>query len=409
MLGPEDAPIHVVFFSDYECPWCRGLETEVLRLVSTRDDVSASMKHFPLSRECQPELPQDSHPDSCRAARAAEAAGLLGGGEAFWALHSWLFAREGHFEAAELSARAVELGLDPLRLAELVDAPLTLELVQADIAEGHALGILKTPMVFINGVELRTWDADQGLTRAVEALAAAIARGEAPPRDVAPPTALQKSVEDWRAEPRQTLPADLVGWTWWNDSGWNDSGWNEGDADGPDRSRPLEVVLWGDLLQSQTRELMQRLAAAGGADVRVRFRHNPVDQGCLQAYAVPARATGSCRASLVAEAAGRLGGEPAWRAACLALLTLDDAPDDAALDSLAPMWGLDPDELRATLRQPATAAGVSSDIMAARKLSMNRVPMLFVDDRWAPRWKLPKDPDAPLVEALLSAARSAAR
>ena len=108
--GPFEASIRIVFFSDYQCPDCRRVEAEIRALVSERDDISLSAKHFPLCTDCNRHITKSPHPNACWAARAAEAAGILRGNEGFWQMHYWLFDRSGSFTGAELQAGLSEIG-----------------------------------------------------------------------------------------------------------------------------------------------------------------------------------------------------------------------------------------------------------------------------------------------------------
>ena len=95
-LGPETATVHIVVVSDYLCPSCRRFDLQLRELVAGRDDIRISARHFPFCTDCNPLVRDNRHPNACRAALAAEAAGMVGGATAFWQLHEWLFERGGH-------------------------------------------------------------------------------------------------------------------------------------------------------------------------------------------------------------------------------------------------------------------------------------------------------------------------
>ena len=111
------------------------------------------------------------HPNACRAALAAEAAGLLGGEDAFWRMHSWLFDRGGDFTDAELQSGLREFGFDDAGtfLKTMGEEPARRR-VREDIDQGRAF-VASTPTILVNGIELRGWNAPQGLERAVQAAA----------------------------------------------------------------------------------------------------------------------------------------------------------------------------------------------------------------------------------------------
>lgn len=92
--GPPRAQVRFVVLSDYQCPDCAKAEEQIRHVMQGRDDISLSAKHYPLCHECNRFIKYKKfHEHACRAARAAEAAGIVGGEQAFWAMHGWLNAR----------------------------------------------------------------------------------------------------------------------------------------------------------------------------------------------------------------------------------------------------------------------------------------------------------------------------
>lgn len=371
--GPERAALRLVLFTDYQCPDCARIEQDAWTLLEERDDLALSIKHFPLSKDCNRlarELGHNPHPNACWAARAAEAAGLLGGDEAFWRMHRWLFEREGRFTDADLRVGLARLGLDAGAFLERLHGTEALARVQADVEEALALGLSTTPMVFLNGVELRGWQAPEALRRAVLTLAASTpaARGAEADR---PPAALEKGLEDWRTEPRVVLP-DRAG-------------------DQPGAGAP-EVVLWSDYLDPATRELDRALrtllAAHPGA--RYSFRHYPLDPECVPS--APNKHPGACLAARAAESVRRLANAEgfarfhAWLMEARAVL---DVPIDAAkLSEGARQAGLDPVAFAAALASAEVKATVQADIEAARRLGIHSIPLLYVGGKRVPRWRI---------------------
>lgn len=140
--GRVDAPVEVVVFSDFECPFCRRAEPVFARLVARfPDDIVLVWKHYPLS----------IHASARPAAEAAQCAHAQG---RFWAFHDALFAEA---DAARLSpsgldAAAVGVGLDPVVFARCVQTRVHQMEVMADGAAGERAGVSGTPTVFINGV-----------------------------------------------------------------------------------------------------------------------------------------------------------------------------------------------------------------------------------------------------------------
>jgi protein-disulfide isomerase/uncharacterized membrane protein len=150
-FGSSTAPVHVVVVSDYQCPSCRTIDAQLRAAIAGRDDISISARHFPFCTDCNPHIEKTRHPSACRAALAAEAAGIVGGGEAFWRMHDWLFEHRGEFTDDELQEFGRDLGLDIAAFLSAMRTETTLELVRSDAAAADAAGLRFTPMIFING------------------------------------------------------------------------------------------------------------------------------------------------------------------------------------------------------------------------------------------------------------------
>ncbi|MEW6197040.1 MAG: thioredoxin domain-containing protein [Planctomycetota bacterium] len=377
--GPERAPIRIVMFTDFQCRDCRRIEQEVQQILSQRSDVSLSIKHFPFNDECNPYVSGKDHPNACWAARAAEAAGLLWGSEGFWKMHDWLFEVQGVFSTSQEVEQAIRgFGYNPAGFFDVMQSPETLARVQTDVQEGNELGLFFTPMIFINGVELKGWYAKDALPRTVAELAA---RNLPPgtPEDDRPPAALEKYVADWRDERVHKLPPDEH--PWWL---------------GPPEAR-VRIVVWGDYQEPLTTEAdgIIRAFAAGRNDVTYSFRHYPFNTDC-NPHVSTKRFPHACRAAQAAEAAGQLGG-PTAHAAMHAWL-MDNAPqfsEDAVVAAAVEM-GLDAAAFRAALDAPGVAARIAEDVRAAKMLpslrygappGLHAIPAIFINGKYVPRWR----------------------
>ncbi|MHC5005591.1 MAG: thioredoxin domain-containing protein, partial [Planctomycetota bacterium] len=295
--GPENAAIRIVILSDYQCPDCRRIELQARQILEERDDVSLSAKHFPMSSQCNPYWTgNDIHPNACWAARAAETAGRLRGNDGFWVMHHWLFDRRGSFTRDELIAYLQEQEYDVDEFLRIMNSQEMLDLVLADIEEGRSLGLHFTPMVFVNGVEMKGFMAKDALINTVAEVVASNPEPMSPTADV-PPDAAQKYIDDWRERPAQRLPNVDEAWT-----------------RGPDDAK-VEIVVWGDLQEPNTAELDARIrrAIVERGDVQYRFLHYPMNDQCnpgVQRSIHPL----ACLAAKAAEAAGALDGvDGYWR------------------------------------------------------------------------------------------------
>src|SRR5262245_18685678 len=164
-FGPDKAVARVVIFSDYQCQDCYRIESELRSLMAGDADISVIVKQFPMCTDCNPKSP-NLHANACWAARAAITAGMIRGDEGFWQMHDWLFSQRGSFTDQSFPASLAQLGYDSGQFTAIMQSQATVDEVKKDIDEAYALGIFYTPMIFINGVELKGWNAPQALTRA---------------------------------------------------------------------------------------------------------------------------------------------------------------------------------------------------------------------------------------------------
>lgn len=141
--GAPMAPVTIVAFSDFQCPYCAAAHPELDRLVREFEgQVKLVFKHFPLG----------SHPRAVAAARAAEAARNQG---KFWEMHDALFENQRALEDADLERYAGMIGLDVERFKADMAGTEVQERVEEDRALGERLGVEGTPTVFVNGRLLR--------------------------------------------------------------------------------------------------------------------------------------------------------------------------------------------------------------------------------------------------------------
>jgi Na+:H+ antiporter, NhaA family len=159
--GPADAPLELVMYGDFQCPYCTAAQL-IIRRVRDRLDgrLRFAFRHMPLP----------VHPDADNAAQASEAAAAQG---AFWPMHDALYAARGRLALDELAAHASAIGLDGERVRREVTEGIYAERVARDERSGRAAGITGTPAFFVNGT-LHEGSFDAGsLVAALEASAPA--------------------------------------------------------------------------------------------------------------------------------------------------------------------------------------------------------------------------------------------
>jgi protein-disulfide isomerase len=165
--GPESAPVTLIEFSDYECPFCRRAEPVVEQLLKEyAGKVRFEYRHFPL---------ESIHPQARGAAEAAVCADEQG---RFWQYHQEIFAGEGGSLAPPaLLARAAKAGLDVNAFQACVASGRSRARVDADLAAGKAAGVSGTPAFFVNGVPFSGAIPIEEFRRAVDAELARAGQG----------------------------------------------------------------------------------------------------------------------------------------------------------------------------------------------------------------------------------------
>jgi protein-disulfide isomerase/uncharacterized membrane protein len=146
--GPQDAPIQLVEFSDFECPHCAMAYVRLKDLLSRYEKQVRFIYHsFPLSNDCNSAISQKGHEHACRAAVAGDCAAQQ---DRFQPYSSLLFANQGNLDDKSLAAYAKQAGLDVDAFEKCVSSPEARERVAEDIKQGQRLGVRSTPTFFIN-------------------------------------------------------------------------------------------------------------------------------------------------------------------------------------------------------------------------------------------------------------------
>jgi len=139
--GPATAPLTLLEYGDYECPFCGAahpIVKEVERLLE--GDLRFAYRHFPLSQ---------IHPHAYQAAEAAEAAGAQG---RLWEMHDQLFEHQDRLDISDLITYADALGLDLTRFVHDLETHAHAPRLREDFLSGVRSGVNGTPTFFVNGV-----------------------------------------------------------------------------------------------------------------------------------------------------------------------------------------------------------------------------------------------------------------
>jgi protein-disulfide isomerase len=146
ILGNPNAPIVIVEYSDYDCPFCKNFHETMNRIMSEygpSGKVAWVYRHFPLTQ---------LHPNAIKIAEAAECVGSIGGNEAFWTFSDLIFIERGINDPTDMSRLpefAERAGVSRAAYTQCVESGRFTEKVQASIDEGLAAGARGTPYSII--------------------------------------------------------------------------------------------------------------------------------------------------------------------------------------------------------------------------------------------------------------------
>jgi protein-disulfide isomerase len=163
VLGPANAPVTLVEYGDFECPFCGRSYPAVRRIRGELGDrLRFVFRHYP-----RPE-----HPHARHAALAAEAASAQG---RFWEMHDQLFEHQDALTDSDLAQYASDIGLDVERFRHDLTSHVNMDRVQRDIQSGAHNDVHGTPTFFINGVKHEGPDTFDDLLSAIQPQLSAVA------------------------------------------------------------------------------------------------------------------------------------------------------------------------------------------------------------------------------------------
>jgi protein-disulfide isomerase len=137
--GPANAPITIVEFSDFQCPFCSRVNPTLAQVREKYGDkVRIVFRQYPL-------------PFHQQAAKAAEASLCANEQGKFWEMHDAMFGNQSALQVEQLKAKAAELGMNADQFNSCIDSGKHAATVQADMKDGSAAGVNGTPAMFING------------------------------------------------------------------------------------------------------------------------------------------------------------------------------------------------------------------------------------------------------------------
>ena len=321
--GPADAPVTIVEFSDFQCPFCGRANSTVENVwKSYNGKVRWVFKHYPL----------DFHPDAPLAHRAALAAGEQG---KFWEMHDAIFLNQKAIKRDDLIRTAGTLGLEMTRFLADLDSANYQKVMQRDMAEGTQVGIDGTPTFFINGHRLVG-------AQPIETFRAVIDRE----LSIAP------TVSFTRPAAGEAVPAERL-----------DLAMSRGPLDSP------VVIQWfadfGNPLHQDAVALLKRILTAHPDDVRLIFRHRPLE-GRPEAWSAH-------EAAMSAAEQGKF-----WEVHDL--LVARPLQGREALAASVARLGLDRSWFEESLSTGRARASVERQLAAAKALDVRGTPTFLIND-----------------------------
>lgn len=167
--GPDIAKVNIVMWADYQEKYTAVADRAIRKWMAGRSDVRYTFRHFPFNQACNPVVSRSAHPLACRASAAAEAAGMLGGTEAYWQMHDWLMSHQKQFNDTTLRQAAVDMGLDADALFTAMEDPQVAAAIEED-ARAAQLEAQTTvsmlyrggiPTIYVNGKVIPRWRVEQ--------------------------------------------------------------------------------------------------------------------------------------------------------------------------------------------------------------------------------------------------------
>lgn len=150
IMGSENAPVELVEYGDFQCPYCGEAYPELKALKKRMgNNLKFVFRNFPLS---------NTHKDAKNASLAAEAAGAQG---KFWEMHDKLFENQNNLKTDDLIRYAEEIGLDMDKFKHDLENKTYLEKVEEDFDGGIRSGVNTTPSFYVNGKKLNELNEEE--------------------------------------------------------------------------------------------------------------------------------------------------------------------------------------------------------------------------------------------------------
>ncbi|HEY6251808.1 MAG TPA: thioredoxin domain-containing protein [Candidatus Angelobacter sp.] len=335
--GPTAAPVTIIEFSDFQCPFCAEAVPNMQELARQYPQgIRWVFKNFPL----------EFHTDSLLAHKAALAAGEQG---KFWEMHDLIFANQGAIKRDDLIQKASQLGLEVKKFIADLDGNKFQSILESDKAEGARLGVTGTPTFFINGKrKIGAWPLD-----AYKQLVEAELNSGGQNRVTAATTALSAVKPANEAiRPAPARPAK-----------------HSFSTKGPENA-PVTLTWYGDLespLSSQAAQVVAQLLATYPEKIRLTFKNLPME---FHVHAAMAH-----QAMLAAGAQGKF-----WQMQQLILTNQNKMTRDDLIAE-AKTLGLNQSKFTSAIDGQLYQTVLDEDAGEARRQGVYGVPVFFINEK----------------------------
>ncbi|RJO65839.1 MAG: thioredoxin [Myxococcales bacterium] len=347
--GPNSAPITIIIFSEFQCPFCSRVKPTVEQLVKDYPDkVRVVFKHNPLP----------FHKDAFPASEAAFAAGEQG---KFWEMHDKLFDNQKALTRPDLEKYAQELGLDMDKFKKALDEGVFKARIEADQKLANQFAARGTPHIFINGLRLR---GAQPIEKFKEIIDAELPKAEEIAKSGAADVyaEITKSALDKAAEPEpQKRPED--------NSVYKISVGAKSAMKG-DKDALITIIEFSDFqcpFCERVEKTIDQVMEEYKGKVRIYFRHNPLP---FHKDATPA-----AKAAIAAQAQGKF-----WEMHAKLFADRKDL-SEAGLEAKAKEIGLNLDKYKKVIKDQATEDQIKADMEEAKNFGARGTPAFFINGR----------------------------
>jgi protein-disulfide isomerase len=159
--GPADAKVAITVWSDLQVPAPAEFNLALRKLMDAGANVRYTFRNYPFNQACNPNVPRTQHPHACRAAMALEAAGRVGGAEAYWNMYEWMMNHHSTFSERELQQQVLIQKLDVVAFNQAIDSPEVAAAVAEDVQAGRVMSVGQNPhgipTIVVNGRIIPRW------------------------------------------------------------------------------------------------------------------------------------------------------------------------------------------------------------------------------------------------------------